>query len=181
MRPARAANAALPHSPRGHSLLTHGILPLAHAAGYLVFVAVGTAVMTVMPDAPSRLLDRAVLRVQPFYNIVQVVLCSYMTLRAAEAAASRGFSLLCNDFDPTRTDIAFVVHVFYLSKALDFFDTVQIILRKSWRQLCVHVSCGARAYHALTMDATAPSCTCSTTQASSSSTPSMCGPAMMEM
>ncbi len=70
------------------------------------------------------------------YNIIQVMLCSYMCIEAGVRAYSAGYTLLpCNPFDQTNPPIGFVLYVFYLSKILDFLDTVFIILEKRWNQL----------------------------------------------
>merc|ERR1719440_2727366 len=47
----------------------------------------------------------------------------------------RGFSLVCNEHDLTQDGMAFVLHIFYLSKVLDFADTVFMIVKSNWRQV----------------------------------------------
>lgn len=42
---------------------------------------------------------------------------------------------MCNTFDFSRTDIAVVLWVFYVSKVLDFMDTIFMIVRGKWRQV----------------------------------------------
>lgn len=70
------------------------------------------------------------------YNIAQVMLCSYMCIEAGIRAYSAGYTLLpCNNFDHQNPPIAFILYIFYLSKILDFLDTVFIILEKRWKQL----------------------------------------------
>jgi hypothetical protein len=70
------------------------------------------------------------------YNIVQVMLCSYMCIEAGIRAYSAGYTLLpCNPFNQTNPPIGFIIYVFYLSKILDFLDTIFIILEKRWGQL----------------------------------------------
>mmetsp|Transcript_3773 Transcript_3773/g.6247 ORF Transcript_3773/g.6247 Transcript_3773/m.6247 type:complete len:219 (+) Transcript_3773:363-1019(+) len=70
------------------------------------------------------------------YNMVQVMLCSYMCIEAAVRAYSAGYTLEpCNAFNFENPPIAFILYVFYLSKILDFLDTVFIILEKRWKQL----------------------------------------------
>lgn len=73
-----------------------------------------------------------------------------MTLAAAKEAYDKNYKPICNAFDDSQTGMvraecfvfslteifqAFVVWVFYASKALDFFDTLWIILFKNWKQL----------------------------------------------
>eukprot|EP00051_Salpingoeca_urceolata_P006121 m.81401 g.81401 ORF g.81401 m.81401 type:complete len:333 (+) comp14692_c0_seq3:170-1168(+) len=76
-----------------------------------------------------------ILILQMIYNLVQVVLCAYMCLAAVEQALKYKFGYFCNSFVPSRTSVADVVYIFYLSKILDFMDTVFIIFRRKWRQL----------------------------------------------
>jgi elongation of very long chain fatty acids protein 4 len=100
------------------------------ALGYLAFVFVGRIVMTALPPVPF---------LYPFkfiYNIVQVMLCSYMCIEAGVRAWDSGYTLTpCNEFNHQKPPIAFILYVFYLSKILDFADTVFIIPEKRWKQL----------------------------------------------
>ncbi len=124
------------------------------AIGYLLFVFLGQVcnfqaflltnaslmpslffvnVQIIMPFLPT------VRGLYPFkfaYNMVQVMLCSYMCIEAGVRAWSAGYTLIpCNAFDHANPPIAFILYVFYLSKILDFLDTVFIILEKRWKQL----------------------------------------------
>ena len=70
------------------------------------------------------------------YNVVQVMLCSYMCIEAGVQAYKAGYSLLpCNEFNHSQPPIGFILYVFYLSKILDFMDTFFIIAEKRWKQL----------------------------------------------
>jgi len=70
------------------------------------------------------------------YNMIQVMLCSYMCIEAGVRAYAAGYSMVsCNPFNHSHPPIAFILYVFYLSKILDFLDTVFIILEKRWGQL----------------------------------------------
>jgi elongation of very long chain fatty acids protein 4 len=70
------------------------------------------------------------------YNILQVMLCSYMCIEALVRGYQAGYTVLpCVDFNHSQPVIGFVLYVFYLSKILDFMDTVFIILEKKWKQL----------------------------------------------
>uniref|UniRef100_A0A7S0ZZB3 Elongation of fatty acids protein n=1 Tax=Noctiluca scintillans TaxID=2966 RepID=A0A7S0ZZB3_NOCSC len=69
------------------------------------------------------------------YNASQVALCGWMIYAAMKEHRRRGFSLVCNAFDPTDSGLAYVLHVFYLSKVLDFFDTLFMIVKGNWRQV----------------------------------------------
>ena len=70
------------------------------------------------------------------YNMIQVMLCSYMCIEAGVRAYNAGYSLMpCNHFNQTDPPIGFILYVFYLSKILDFLDTFFIIAEKRWKQL----------------------------------------------
>ena len=64
------------------------------------------------------------------------MLCSYMCIEAGVRAYDAGYSLLpCQKFNHEKPPIGFILWVFYLSKILDFLDTVFIIAEKRWKQL----------------------------------------------
>ena len=71
------------------------------------------------------------------YNLIQVMLCAYMVREAILGATEREFGLVCNEFDVSGGNrrIANVLHVFYLSKILDFADTVFMVAKGNWRQV----------------------------------------------
>jgi len=73
------------------------------------------------------------------YNAVQVGLCAYMVFQALKGKADRGFGIVCNahelELDEASRGIAHVLHVFYLTKVLDFLDTVFMIVRGKWNQV----------------------------------------------
>lgn len=70
------------------------------------------------------------------YNIAQVMLCSYMCIEAGVRAYEGGYTLIPgNPFNQANPNVGFILYVFYLSKILDFMDTVFIILEKKWKQL----------------------------------------------
>lgn len=70
------------------------------------------------------------------YNMIQVMLCSYMCIEAGVRAYDAGYTVVpCNAFNHSKPPIAFILYVFYLSKILDFLDTVFIILSKNYKQL----------------------------------------------
>lgn len=125
---------------------------LAIAAAYLIFVFVasrlagagsqdGTAkpgktgkkkyrsVCTKFQQGPLLFLAMAI------YNACQVALCGWMVRETIVQYQQRGFKLVCNEFNAKEEGIAFVLHVFYLSKVLDFLDTLFIIIKRDWRRL----------------------------------------------
>jgi len=69
------------------------------------------------------------------YNFTQVSLCGWMVYRALVEHRRRGFSLVCNEHDLAQDGLAFISHCFYLSKALDFVDTMFMIIKGNWRQV----------------------------------------------
>mmetsp|Transcript_24371 Transcript_24371/g.75235 ORF Transcript_24371/g.75235 Transcript_24371/m.75235 type:complete len:274 (+) Transcript_24371:104-925(+) len=97
---------------------------------YLAAVAVGSTVAKLTPGKGVKLYSLAFL-----YNIVQMMLCSYMCVEASLVAARNGYALVCNDFDAKNPAMAKVLWLFYMSKVLDFMDTFFIVCGKKWKQL----------------------------------------------
>jgi len=84
------------------------------------------------------------------YNATQVILCVYMVSEALQGKIDREFVLVCNPheliLDKVSRGIASVLHLFYLTKVLDFADTIFMILRGKWNQVTfLHV------YHHITI------------------------------
>jgi fatty acid desaturase/cytochrome b involved in lipid metabolism len=69
------------------------------------------------------------------YNATQVLLCGWMVYAALAEHWRRGLGLVCNEHDLAQDGMAFVLHVFYFSKVLDFADTVFMIVKRNWRQV----------------------------------------------
>jgi elongation of very long chain fatty acids protein 4 len=69
------------------------------------------------------------------YNFTQVALCGWMVYASIIEHRRRGLSFVCNAHDLAEDGIAFVCHIFYLSKVLDFADTVFMIVKGNWRQV----------------------------------------------
>jgi GNS1/SUR4 family len=70
------------------------------------------------------------------YNLAQVMLCSYMCIDAGMQAFRSGYSLTpCIAFNHEKPPIGPILYIFYLSKILDFLDTVFIIAEQRWAQL----------------------------------------------
>lgn len=101
------------------------------SVGYLVLVLLGRMVMTMLPP-----MDKATYPIRFIYNIIQVMLCSYMTIEAGLLAYRNGYSLYpCNAFNTKSPPVGSLLWLFYISKILDFVDTTVIILGKKWSQL----------------------------------------------
>lgn len=99
------------------------------AAGYLLFATVGAAIWSKL--GPT--LDLYGLRF--VYNLTQAMLCAWMSLEAGRRAINAEYTLACNVVDEKEPVMAAIVHVFYMSKILDFADTFFIITRKNYYQL----------------------------------------------
>jgi elongation of very long chain fatty acids protein 4 len=66
----------------------------------------------------------------------QMMLCSYMTIEAAALAYRNNYSLYpCNAFNTKTPPVGPLLWLFYISKILDFVDTIVIVLGKKWSQL----------------------------------------------
>lgn len=104
------------------------------ANAYLAFVLIGSFVMKrVSFDAKG---SSAIYGLSFAYNIVQVMLCSYMTIHASVLAYRSGYSVVpCNEVFLDKPVVAELLWLFYISKVLDFMDTFFIILKKNWKQL----------------------------------------------
>jgi len=102
--------------------------------GYLAFVLIGKFALKGIPGEVSS--KNALLQVfMVLYNLTQVALCAYMMCAALLVAFDEDYSFLCNAFSLKKTTMASVTWVFYMSKILDFVDTVFIVARRKWRQL----------------------------------------------
>jgi len=113
-------------------------------AGYLVLCFVGLILLKCCgrggkggPFVPQSLL-------YPFkflYNFVQIYLCSYMTLEAIILAHRNGYGWFpwteCNVFNFQNPKIQNLIWMYYMSKMLDWFDTLFIILGNKPKQFTV--------------------------------------------
>eukprot|EP01147_Barroeca_monosierra_P011313 gene11313-3350_t len=114
--------------------------PLVLVFLYLAFIFVGSFVMKAMygSQLPPRDEKKGVLMTAALllYNITQVVLCGYMCITAFQIAFVRNsYQAMCNPFNLKASDMASILHVFYLSKVLDFLDTVFMVFRRKWNQI----------------------------------------------
>ena len=104
---------------------------LAIVAAYLTFVGVGTFVMKRLPGDGFRFYGLSFV-----YNIVQVMLCSYMCIESFLIAYRQGYGFMpCVAYNQTNPPVANVLWLFYVSKILDFMDTFFIVVGKKWKQL----------------------------------------------
>ncbi|CAM9699436.1 unnamed protein product [Chrysoparadoxa australica] len=120
-----------PEGPTGDWPLAQFRHSFGIALGYLAFVIIGRRVMNFLPS-----LDGHTYPLRFMYNVVQVMMCSYMCLEAGIIAFRQGYGCLpCAAFDTKSPPVANVLWLFYVSKVLDFMDTVFIVLGKKWNQL----------------------------------------------
>lgn len=69
-----------------------------------------------------------------------------MIMETVRVYQAEGYELICNPFNASKKDMAGILWVFYVSKILDFLDTVFMILRGKWEQMSfLHV------YHHITI------------------------------
>lgn len=101
-------------------------------ACYLGFVAVGSLVMSSSGMGPIK-----PVAIKQLYNLTQVGLCGYMFVYAGYLAFANGWSVMpCIPFNAKEeTPMSRLLWLFYVSKILDYADTVFIILSKNWKQL----------------------------------------------
>lgn len=72
--------------------------------------------------------------VQPVYNVIQIVVCSYMVWGFLPSVDIAGLNPFGFNSQPSRS-VEWFVFVHYLTKYLDWCDTFFMILNKSYRQL----------------------------------------------
>jgi elongation of very long chain fatty acids protein 4 len=101
------------------------------AAAYLAMVFFGRLYMK------SRATPIATPNLKFLYNLTQMLACAYMTVESALQAYRSGYTLFgtCNAFNKAAPPVGLVLHMFYVSKILDFADTAFIILGQKWKQL----------------------------------------------
>lgn len=99
------------------------------AIGYLCFVFFGSLIMKNIEPV------KGLYGVKFLYNVTQVMLCSYMCIEAGVQAWKAGYPVVGCPFNKESPPLGFILYVFYMSKILDFLDTVFIILEKRFNQL----------------------------------------------
>ena len=91
------------------------------------------------------LLPQSILfKIKLVYNIFQIFLCSYMTLEGLKIAVGNNYNLFpffgkdsCNTFDAMNPKLHNLCWVFWMSKIVDFMDTIIIILSGKVSQFTV--------------------------------------------
>ncbi|XP_015430273.1 PREDICTED: elongation of very long chain fatty acids protein 7-like [Dufourea novaeangliae] len=78
-------------------------------------------------------------RVMQLYNVIQIVLCSYLVYQAIILAWLDEYNIYCEPVDyswtPHAIRIARVVWLYFIVKLLDLLDTVFFVLRKKQNQV----------------------------------------------
>lgn len=121
-----------PASPMGEWPLASGYAAWTIAFGYLAFVFIAVQIQKMRGDKKIE----GLYGFKFAYNIVQIMLCSYMCIDALVQAVKNDYTVLpCEPFNKTNPAMGFILYVFYLSKILDFADTVFIIAECRWKQL----------------------------------------------
>jgi len=78
--------------------------------------------------------DEPILIAGAIYNAVQVALCGYMMYGTVLEYQKENYQLICNPYNKAKSGMAAMLWVFYTSKILDFFDTIIMVARGTWRQ-----------------------------------------------
>lgn len=120
---------------------------LAIALAYFVFVVVGATIGKMLPEPAIKkdgekpkedksFFGTVMYALKFVYNIVQIMLCSYMCIEAVMLAYRNNYTLLpCEPFDHKDPKVANLLWLFYISKILDFCDTFFIVMGRKWKQL----------------------------------------------
>nr|ABC18313.1 polyunsaturated fatty acids delta-5-elongase [Thraustochytrium sp. FJN-10] len=107
---------------------------MALIVGYLAFVVLGSAFMKAFVDKPFELKFLKLV-----HNIFLTGLSMYMATECARQAYLGGYKLFGNPMEKGTEShapgMANIIYIFYVSKFLEFLDTVFMILGKKWKQL----------------------------------------------
>ncbi|XP_055352242.1 elongation of very long chain fatty acids protein 2-like isoform X2 [Paramacrobiotus metropolitanus] len=107
-------------------------LVLGITAGYLLFVWLGPRIMRQRPACELR-------RLMLVYNVVMVVWSGWMFAELLINSQLAGYNYFCTpysvSFAPTELRIVRALWAYYVSKAVEFLDTVFMVLKKKEKQL----------------------------------------------
>ncbi|GBG25336.1 Elongation of very long chain fatty acids protein 5 [Hondaea fermentalgiana] len=107
---------------------------MALIVGYLAFVVFGSGFMKVFVEKPFELKY-----LKLAHNIFLTGLSMYMATECARQAYLGGYKLFGNPMEKGNEahapGMANIIYIFYVSKFLEFLDTVFMILGKKWKQL----------------------------------------------
>lgn len=110
-------------------LLSNPFKPAAILAVYLYFVLKGG------PKFMEKREPFQLHSIIKYYNLLQVAICSYITVTAYYHSFGQGYSWICQPVDYSTTNPHAVAltkcsHLYFLSKVVDLLDTVFFVLKK---------------------------------------------------
>jgi len=75
--------------------------------------------------------------VMTVYNVSVILLNGWLFVSLIKHVVQQKYAFLCNpvDYGPEGEEVVWLIYIYYLSKLLDFSDTVFMVLRKKWDQL----------------------------------------------
>lgn len=118
--------------------LMNSVLPtLVICLAYASFALLGKRIMK---DRPAFDLKHAM----TVYNVGVILLNGWLFVSLIKHVVQQQYAALCNpvDYGPEGEEVAWLIYIYYLSKALDFSDTIFMVLRKKWDQVtflhCYH-------------------------------------------
>jgi len=107
--------------------------PIAILGVYLYFV---------FKWAPNYMKNRKAMEldsIMKYYNLFQVIFCSYLTVEAYRYSYGSGYSIICQPIDysrdPSAVRLTELAHYYLLTKIMDLMDTVFFVLRKKQNQV----------------------------------------------
>jgi len=108
---------------------------LASLAGYFVIVTVGLQLRKAYPRDTSKPDSLLLKGLMMFHNIFLVGLSAYMCGGILYQAWANGYSLWGNAYDAAQTEMAKVIHIFYVSKLYEFMDTFIMLMKGNVNQV----------------------------------------------
>ncbi|KAL2622253.1 hypothetical protein R1flu_002458 [Riccia fluitans] len=104
-------------------------------SSYLIFVVLGLIIIRAL-DLKPRPKEPAILSLFViFHNFVNFSLSLYMCVGITLEAISHGYSLWGNAYNPKQVKMGHLIYIFYMSKYIEFMDTVIMVLKRSTRQI----------------------------------------------
>eukprot|EP00919_Chromeraceae_sp_WS-2016_P063391 GHVR01149828.1.p1 GENE.GHVR01149828.1~~GHVR01149828.1.p1 ORF type:complete len:280 (+),score=28.15 GHVR01149828.1:32-871(+) len=113
--------------------------------GYLLLITIAPTLVSKLSKPPpvvpkdasvmERFSKDPLIALQAIYNLAQVVMCSWMVFRGLFLVRELNLGFFGNSYEVERVELASLTWYFFISKAVDFIDTIFIIVRHKWRQL----------------------------------------------
>eukprot|EP00698_Gefionella_okellyi_P002894 TRINITY_DN12758_c0_g1_i1.p1 TRINITY_DN12758_c0_g1~~TRINITY_DN12758_c0_g1_i1.p1 ORF type:complete len:343 (-),score=70.02 TRINITY_DN12758_c0_g1_i1:94-1074(-) len=108
--------------------LMQPLIPLGMVIAYISFIRVGNAYMSTRAPISTRSYTRA-------YNLFIAVLNGYMSYQFYSAFVQYNYNLFCTPTDDSHVAMSSVLWLFYVSKYIEFLDTVWMVLGKKHQQI----------------------------------------------